>query len=638
MADLSDVKKTNEKLVEEATADMTGTEKFFDVTSAAISSKLMGGYGGVQTTKHLGRQQIELEGNLRESQKQVELITFQIDDGQYAADLEKIRKDTEGAIVKNDIYYNTQTAAATFANLVGIYQGVRNTAGYVKGVNGNKVVSGNKSGTKSATTAPKGKTTTFTGKTTTSTGKTTVSTGKTTASKGSVIKQDGKVTHVKFGDGPDSLPKATTSTGPKLRNFIKGSKFRPDNLFATGSNRIGYLLRNAKGSTKVIGGVTTATMPFIATYGLEGFINKSQQTHILEKSQDTMAMIAIVNEGRDSFESDGFIDTFDNFMQDFSTDYHVIEDQFSNGDISEEEYNKLIGDLNDKYQGELSNIVDNLSPSDQAKLQQWMDSTENTSDYQLDENVETVSDLNAASMYTLYGAAYQQMAHNNPNMELGRRGRESEYVVDEYGEILDEVSDECKEASNAVAEAVDKYKHGLADDAFSAFFKTLNARIVNACPMIAYVEAAFVKTFDVIGDKVMDLFTDGAHTGTYDGIDVYNIARNIRLDSAKQTALTDTYDHMMAVTDNTDSWMSQDYSDTEIYAEYMDVIAQADELAEVQNIVDNGISEYALAKTEEKNQFESSQEVCDTDVKADVLDACSDDTYTEAYSSVDLTY
>lgn len=613
MADLSDVKKTNDELIEEATADMTGAEKFFDITSGALSSQLMGGAGGMQTTKHLGRQQIELEGNLRESQKQVELITFQIDDAQYAADLEEIREDTEGAIVKNDIYYNTQTAAATAATFVSLYQGARNTVSYVKGVNGNKVVSGNTSGTKPVTTT---------------------STGKTTTSGGEVIKQDGNVTYAKFGDGPDPLPTTTTSTSSKLLSSIKGGKFRPDNIFATGSNSIGYFLRDAKGYTKVFGGITTAATPFIATYGLEGFINKSQQTHILEKSQDTMAMIAIVNEGRDSFESDGFVDTFDNFMQDFSTDYHVIEDQFSNGDISEEEYNELIGNLNDKYQGELSNIVDNLSPEDQAKLQQWMDSTENTGDYQLDENVETVSDLNAASMYTLYGAAYQQMAHNNPNMELGRRGRESEYIDDEYGEILDEVSDECKEASNAVAEVVNKYKHGLANDEISAFFKTLNARIVNACPAIAYIEAAFVKTFDVIGDKVMDLFTDGTHTGAYEGVGMYGIANDIRLDSAKQIALTDTYDHMMAVTDNTNAWMSQDYSDTEIYTEYMDVIAQADRLSEVKSIVDGGTPEYALTKAEEKNQLESSQELCETDVELNV----SDDAYAEADEPVDLLH
>ena len=529
MANASDALKSRKDITKEATKDMTVVDRVLDV-----------GSNGSMTNKYLNRQYLNLNGDLQKSQAYVANMTYQTTDDEYQEVLEDIDKNTKNAIGKSDAIFNVMGVGFTALNVASLVGGIKNMANFKEAAR----IAGNPAGyTIANSIRDLGGT----------------ATGKTGAAK--ILGGFNDALRVSFG------------TAGKVPGAVVG--FGAYKLAGKGAAKAAMT-----GVSNFIGNMS----PFLLSYGLTGAINKGIKNDILSKTEDTMIMLAAVNEGIKDWENDDLHGHFDNMTKGYSDGLHDLSDQLDSGEISEAEYNQKVDELNNKYQEQLTNMVDSLSPEDQTKLQTWLN---NTAANGFDLNADDIHDIDMATMYTMYGGANQQIGQNNPSNALSEDGRNPNKYYDEDG-ILHDVSDECKEANQVIYEAVNKYKYGTAGSEFGAFFKTLNARIVNVCPFVANIEATVLKAVDWVVDNVMDLATDGQHKGAYEGMSISEVADNIRLDNAKHLALIEGYQNMIVNGSDDYSWMPKDYTNINAHNDYLDSIANADSIADINSIVDSG--------------------------------------------------
>lgn len=554
MADFSELSKTKDQLVDDAMSDVNGFEKYvIDNLSGGLFSPLVGGEGGGIVTRELNKQNEEYKGGLQESQLAVQHLLYQVSDSEYDTQLAEIKKDTENAVSSAHLAGTVAAYGESALTVAAMGQSIKN-------FRAKSVLA--KDGKVADTITDHWETKNTSGKVETRTKAFGIEDGKL------------KANVVEYGQHSNVVKITPKTVSNSMANMT--GKFM-NAMSSTGKGKIA-LTRN------VISG-TVGMSPLLATYGLEGIVNARCQESTLAETLTTISMMNAVGSGYQSLQENGVADQFSDMMKGYSDGYHSIEDLHNAGKLSEEEYNAKLDELNKQYQDNVTSIISSMSPEDQTKVQAWMDSVNNTPDYQLSEGVTDINNLDAASVYQMHGATAQQIAGHNALEEAAKAGYDYEQTKKNWGYTAALSSEEAKSAADTIAEAVNNYKYGTAKGEIGSFFKTLNSRIIKACPMVANIEAVVLKAVDFVTDKVMDLMTGNKHIASYEGMSIGDVADNLRLDGAKHLAITEGYENIRNTVDGA-AYLSKDYGSVNAYDKYFEDIKSANSIAQVDSIVD----------------------------------------------------
>ena len=280
--------------------------------------------------------------------------------------------------------------------------------------------------------------------------------------------------------------------------------------------------------------------PAIATYAVNGAINKNLQEQHKEHIRENCLILAQMENSLSSMQDSELYQNFAESVYNYNESLAGISDMYDAKQITEDQYNQYVSELNDSFDDYIDANKQYLPEELQGK--------------------------SMSEIHDYFKRADQQITGNDPYMALAANGKTADEINKQNGYIAERADEETKAAAKKLEDEgydPDKYKNGLASNGFTAFFMTLNARMIQACPFVAKLEAAILKVADASFDKVADFMTGGEHAAKYQGQSVTDIANQLVQDSSTHLAMIDANSAIQqACADNKDysdgaTWNSQ---------------------------------------------------------------------------------
>ena len=332
----------------------------------------------------------------------------------------------------------------------------------------------------------------------------------------------------KGADAAEALDKAADAAKAvketsKIGKITKGAAKVLTTPFKAYSKGVEGLTKFA-GAGKVgrIVGVTGTILPMATTQIIT-------RTHNMQLNNKELAEISrldnLFNTTKD-YDAN-MLDSQDQMLKDIGDGWNTatqsLHDDFDNGKITEAEYREKFGQIKDEYSQKYTEASEYFAGLG-ADLDSYL--------------------------------AYEQ-ANYDTKLQIDPSNYDGGYI---NSTIYSAAPD-----AKAVAEEAYGKKNGLCSSEFTAFFATINAKIVSVCPFVASLEAAALKAADSAYDFVRDTVNENilhkeAGVSKYQDKSISDIAESIKNFSTEHLAVKEEYNGLLEAT-NVNTQVASSYAE-----------------------------------------------------------------------------